>query len=84
MCGSGLTIYRIGDKTIPDIRQWCRDRKEKMVVVEWTQREPNILTGEVIITKEITETPESFWKARRINFSSFCQGTPKEIRRYDP
>lgn len=67
---------------ISDILAWCRSRGERMVVIGFRKRQPNVLGSQMIETEEIYEMPESFWNCLGIDLNK--DGIPREIRRYSP
>ena len=76
-----ISQYLWEGKEITDIKQWCRDRKEKMVRLHWTKRVPNFFTGEIMTKEWDNEMPETFWNCLTMSADS---GLPVETGRYDP
>lgn len=75
------TAYAWNGEPIADIRQWCRERGEAMVVVQYTKRIPGFLSipAQRVVWQE--EMPVSFWEQLCIDPA---YGIPEELHRYTP
>lgn len=60
------TVYMWQGEEIPDIRKWCEENNDEMILVKGIRKRPNMFTGRTVEEIEFQEMPRSFFECLRM------------------